>query len=318
MSKVYLVGAKLKPKILNNWELYEQGIILELDVINKSIKHKVSYFSPPEVCPPLNASISFTAATLSEKKLYVGTHTEVLTYNNRFEKENYFSLPMFNDIHHVKPRENGNLLVVNTGLDMVVEVTKSGEVVRYWNVAGENPWDRFNEKIDYRKVPSTQPHKSHPNFVFELNDDIWVTRCLQKDAVCLNDPNKKISIGRELIHDGVRFSGKIYFTQVDGRIVIVDEKTLKVEEEIDLVKITPRNQKIGWCRGIMPFKNNFVLVGFSRVRPSREVMPDGTVKWKGQYGHMPTRLACYDLSCRKLIWELNLEKYNMNAIYSIN
>lgn len=201
---------------------------------------------------------------------------------------------------------------------MVVEVTTSGEVVRYWNVAGESPWDRFSETIDYRKIPSTKPHKSHPNFVFELEGEIWVTRCLQKDAICLNDPNKRITIGRELIHDGVRLLDKIYFTQVDGRIVIVDVNTLKVEKEIDLVKITPRNQKIGWCRGIMPLKNDIVLVGFSRVRPSRDVMPDGTVKWKGQYGHMPTRLTCYDLSSHKLIWEINLEKFNMNAIYSIN
>ncbi|ALC82136.1 MULTISPECIES: hypothetical protein [Bacillus] len=321
MMKFYLVGAKLKPKILNNWELYDKAIVLELELANH--KHKINkaveYNSPPAVCPDNNASISFTAATLSNQKLFVGTHTEVLVYNEKnFKIENYISLPMFNDIHHVKPRTNGNILVVNTGLDMVIELSPKGKVINCWNVLGNQPWERFNNSIDYRKVPSTKPHESHPNFAFEINGDIWVTRCLQKDAVCLTDSNKKISIGREWIHDGIVYNNKIYFTQIDGRVVIVNANTLKVEKEIDLVKISNHNMKIGYCRGIRPLNEEKILVGFSRVRPSREFKPDGTITWKGQYGHMPTRLACFDIVNQKLLWEINLEDYDLNAIYSIN
>ncbi|MCP3739187.1 hypothetical protein [Rossellomorea sp. BNER] len=319
MSKLYLVGAQQKSKIFSNWELYKKGIVLEIELENHKIKKVVEYNSPPAVCPDENASISFTAATLSNQKLFVGTLTEVLVYNEKnFKIENYISHPMFNDIHHVKPRANGNLLVVNTGLDMVIELSPEGEIVNYWSVIDEQPWQRFNKSTDYRKIPTTKPHKSHPNFVFELNDEIWVTRCLQKDAVCLTDPSKKISIGRELVHDGIIHKNKIYFTQVDGRVVIVNANTLKVEKEINLGGLSNRKMQIGWCRGIKPLNDDIILVGFTRVRPSKEVNPNGKINWRGQYGHMPTRLACFDLKNKKLLWEKNLEDYDLNAIYSIN
>lgn len=72
---------------------------------------------------------------------------------------------------------------------------------------------------------------------------------LAKDAICLTNRAKKINIGRELIHDGVVYNGKIYFTQVDGRIVIVNAKTLEVERTVNLVQISGHSEKIGWCRG---------------------------------------------------------------------
>jgi hypothetical protein len=319
MSRVYLVGAQQKSKKSDDWQRFMKGIVLDIELKNQVVNKVVDYISPPEVCPENNASFSFTAATLSKQKFYVGTLTEVLIYNTKnFQLEKYFSLPFFNDIHHVSPRANGNMLVVNTGLDMVIELSSKGELLNCWNVLGENPWQRFNKNTDYRKVPTTKPHKSHPNFVFELNNEIWATRCLQKDAVCLTNPSKKITIGRELVHDGVVYKNKIYFTQVDGRIVIVNANNLIVEKVINLVEITNNIKKIGWCRGIKPLNNDTILVGFSRIRPSREINPNGTISLNGQYGVLPTRLACYDIKKKKLLWEKNLEDYNLNAIYSIN
>ncbi|OAS84631.1 hypothetical protein [Metabacillus litoralis] len=319
MSRVYLVGAQQKLIKSNDWQRFMKGIVLDIELKNQVVNKVVDYISPPEVCPENNASISFTAATLSKQKLYVGTLTEILIYNTKnFQLEKYFSLPFFNDIHHVSPRANGNMLVVNTGLDMVIELSSKGELLNCWNVLGENPWQRFNKITDYRKVPTTKPHKSHPNFVFELNNEIWATRCLQKDAVCLTNPSKKITIGRELVHDGVVYKNKIYFTQVDGRIVIVNANNLIVEKVINLVEITNNIKKIGWCRGIKPLNDDTILVGFSRIRPSREINPNGTISLNGQYGVLPTRLACYDIKKKKLLWEKNLEDYNLNAIYSIN
>jgi hypothetical protein len=319
MSKIYLVGAQQKSKVLKDWQQFKKAIVLEMDLNNQRIKKVVDYISPPETCPDDNASISFTAATLSNQRLFVGTQTEVLVYNTEsFKKEKYISLPEFNDIHHVMPRKNGNMLIVNTGLDMVIEISPQGKVVQYWNVLGENPWQRFNKGTDYRKIPTTKPHKSHPNFVFELKDEIWVTRCLQKDAVCLTNLNKKITIGRQLIHDGIVYNNKIYFTQVDGRVVIVNASTLEVEKVINLVKISNKEKKIGWCRGIKLLNNDMILVGFSRIRPTRKINPDGSIEWDGDLGVNPTRLACYDIKKEKLLWEKNLEEYGLTVIYSIN
>ena len=117
------------------------------------------------------------------------TNTEVLLYRvPSFERIAYVSLPMFNDVHHVRPTPNGNLLVANTGLDMVLEMTREGAIVQVWNVLGDDPWERFSEATDYRKVKSTKPHLAHPNHVFYVGDEPWASRFQQKDAISLVDP----------------------------------------------------------------------------------------------------------------------------------
>ncbi|TMU87706.1 hypothetical protein FGG79_06215 [Bacillus sp. BHET2] len=319
MKDLYLVGAEQKSNVLKDWEQFKKAVVLKFDGSTKKAERVIEYISPKEVCPSREASISFTAATLENKKLYVGTQTEILVYNSfTYKLEDYYSLPLFNDVHHVKPRKNGNLLVVNTGLDMVIELHSSGKIINLWNVMGGDPWERFDQRVDYRKVPTTKPHQSHPNFVFELNDEVWVTRCLQKDAICLTDRTKRINIGRQLIHDGVVFKGKIYFTQVDGRVVIANAKTLSVEKVVNLVEISQHQQKIGWCRGIKPLSDDLVLVGFSRIRPSSKKKEDGSTMYVGEYGVMPTRLSCFNIKSNKLLWEKNLEEFDLNVIYSIH
>jgi outer membrane protein assembly factor BamB len=318
MNEIYLVGAEQNSEHMKEWQKYKKGVVFKIDIQTQQLQKVLDYESPKEVCPE-DPSIQFTAATLKEGKMYVGTQTEVLVYNiDKAVRENYISLPVMNDIHHVKPRVNGNLLIVNTGLDMVIECTPGGEIVNLWNVLGDEPWSRFDPLIDYRKVASTKPHQSHPNFVFEFHDQIWVTRCLQKDAVCITDSSQQINIGRQLIHDGVVYKGHIYFTQVDGRVVIVNAATLKVEREVNLVQISGHKENIGWCRGIMPLSKDVILVGFSRIRPKSKKAEDGSISYEGDYGVLPTRLACFNIKENKLMWEKNVEGAGLNAIYSIN
>ncbi|PWA12713.1 hypothetical protein DCC39_04570 [Pueribacillus theae] len=317
--KFYVVGAQQKNQVLKDWEQYKKGIILEVDSANKTVEKRLDYVSPADVCPAVNPSISFTAATVDNNHLYVGTQTEVLTYSlPSFRRVGYLSLPCFNDIHHVRPTNKGNLLIVNTGLDMVLEVSPKGEILNVWNVLGKDPWERFSKTIDYRKVPTTKPHESHPNYVFNIGNDIWATRCHQKDAVCLSKPGQRIKIGRELVHDGVVYGGKIYFTQVDGHIVLADSNNLKVLKVHNLKKMTNTDHPLGWCRGIKVVNDHKVIVGFTRVRPSKIVTADGKEQWKGGYGVLPTRISCYDLKNETLLWEQSLENEGMNAVYSIH
>src|SRR5262249_5674715 len=155
--------------------------------------------------------------------LYLCTSTEVMVYDVRgFQRTLHLSLPCFNDLHHVCPAGNGNLLVAVTGLDMVVEIAPSGEILREWGVLGASPWERFSRDIDYRKVLSTKPHASHPNFVFHTGEDIWVNRHQQRDALCLTDPSKRIDIAVQVAHDGHVFQDFVYFTTVDGHIVVAN------------------------------------------------------------------------------------------------
>src|SRR5205807_3541516 len=126
----------------------------------------------------------------------------------------YVSLPCFNDLHHVRPSGDGNLIAVNTGLDMVVKFTPQGRVLQEWWVLDEPRWSRFSRTLDYRKVESTKPHQSHPNFAFVLEGDLWVTRFRQRDAICLTKPGGRIDIGVESPHDGLLSGNRIWFTTV--------------------------------------------------------------------------------------------------------
>ena len=319
LEKLYVVGAQQKNDVLKDWQQYKKGIILEVDPKHQSAVKRVEYVSPANVCPENNPSISFTAATVMNNLLYVGTQTEILVYSlPAFNKTAYLSLPCFNDIHHVRPTKDGHLLVANTGLDTVLTVSLEGEIVNEWNVLGKKTWERFSKTVDYRKVPTTKPHESHPNYVFTIGNEIWVTRCLQKDAVCLTKPGQRINIGRQLVHDGVLFGDKIYFTQVDGHIVVADCHHHQVLNVYDLNQMTNTTHPLGWCRGLHILNEDQVIVGFTRVRPQRKMTAEGKAEWRGGYGVLPTRIACYDLKLGSLLWEQPLERDNMNAIYSIH
>ena len=56
--------------------------------------------------------------------------------------------------------------------------------------------------------------------MFLLGDEPWVTRFELRDAISLHDHARRIDIGGERIHDGVPHDGAIYFTSVDGKIVL--------------------------------------------------------------------------------------------------
>jgi hypothetical protein len=180
---------------------------------------------------------------------------------------------------------------------------------------GRGPWERFDPAVDYRKVPTTKPYESHPNHVFEIGDEVWATRFKQKDAVALDNPDRRIDIDVERVHDGVAYGDHIYFTAVSGHIVVADAATLQIEESLDLSTLEDGEVQLGWCRGILPDATG-AWVGFSRLRPTafRE-----NVAWvkDGFRKSMPTHIARYDLVNRKLIKRINLEEHDLNAVFSI-
>src|SRR4029077_21166495 len=109
---------------------------------------------------------------------------------------------------------------------------------------------RFNPDNDYRKV-STKPHRAHPNFVFYLETELWATRFHQGDAISLERPERSIRVSDERIHDGVVHENHIYFTSVDGKVIIADAGSLKVVEALDLTTLHEDRAVLGWCRAIL-------------------------------------------------------------------
>jgi hypothetical protein len=254
--------------------------------------------------------------------MYVPTQTELLIYDvPSFECQAYVSLPCFNDVHHVCPGPAGTLFVANTGLDMVLEVTHGGEVRREWSVVGEPLWTRFSRDVDYRKVVTTKPHKSHPNHVFFLDGEVWVTRCDQHDALCLTREQDPIPIGDTSIHDGLVRGDRVYFTQVSGHVIVVDGATKRVCRRFDLNAIAGGRTPLGWCRGIEVLDGDLVVVGFSRLRPTKWKENVQWVKHRlGGHGigPLPTRIAMFDLKEKQLCWEVDLESAGMNVVFSIH
>lgn len=323
MSRLYVLGARQKKRRLlteDEWNLYEAALILELDADTGKVWPRVEYQTPANARASDNASHVFKAGTISNRALYACTSTEVLIFDlPKFEQAGYVSLPCFNDLHHVTPSADGNLLVASTGLDMVVKCTPGGALLKVWQVLNEGPWSRFSQTVDYRKVGSTKPHYSHPNFVFELDGDPWVTRFKQRDAMCLDHPEKRIDIAVQTPHDGLVCGDRIYFTTVDGRIVIASRKTLQVDQVIDLQRISGQKDLLGWCRGLLPVDERRIWVAFTRVRKTQF---NENVLWvkkvfREGMGERPTHIALYDIVDRKCLAEFDTELHGLNVIFSI-
>lgn len=318
----YVTGGKQKPvgpRPRDEWDLYEKGIILRVDPELGSVERSVEYITPPAYRPE-SESISFENGELRGDRLYVCTRTEALVYRlPAFEVLTRVSLPSFNDVHHVRPTPAGNLLVASTGLDMVIEATPEGSVVQEWDVLGEPLWSRFSRDVDYRKVPTTKPHRSHPNYTFFLGDEPWVTRSQQGDAVSLNDSRRRIPVGlRPGCHDGEVYRGKVYFTTVDGTVVIANAETLEKETVVDLNKIdNPLGSLLGWCSGLWIVDEMHVWVGFTRLRSTPFVE---NVRWVrrliGQ-GEKPSHVALYDIAAKKCLADINVEAHGINMVCGI-
>lgn len=302
-----------------DWYEYERGLILEVDPASGSIEQRVAYQSPPGSRVAEDPVVLFKSATLVGDTLYACTQTEVLTYRvPDFAQLGYLSLPRFNDVHHVRPTAGNGLLVAVSGLDQVVDVGLDGQVRREWAaIEGEGPWDRFDPATDYRLVRTTKPHHAHPNHVFQLGDEIWATRFEQRDAISLTQPGRRIAIELERPHDGLVHDGRVWFTTVNGKVVVADASSLAIVEVIELADFQASAEPLGWARGIHIDAEGGLWVGFSRIRPTKFRENVGWLA-RGFKNVRPTRIDRYDLATRRLTHSIDLEPAGLSAVFSIH
>lgn len=321
IRSLYVVGGQQRQarslgEVSRDWHGYNRGRVVQVNVASGTGEARVTYASPPEACADVEPEILFQSGALQDGLLYTCTGTEALVYSvPDFHQVGYVSLPCFNDVHAVIPGPEGDLLVASAGLEMVVQVSLSGHVRNVWNVLGEDPWERFSKTIDYRKIASTKPHRAHPNFLFSLDNQTWATRFQQGDAVRVDDPAYCFEVSDERIHDGLVHEGRIYFTTVSGKVVIVDATSLGVLEVINLTSMHPDSELLGWCRGIL-IDGDFMWVGFSRIRPTkvRENVAWIARGFKRVHG---THIACYNLVERRCVTDIDLEPLGLNAVFGI-
>ncbi|MDX2222416.1 MAG: hypothetical protein SFV21_06695 [Rhodospirillaceae bacterium] len=329
-APVLLTGgtARKKASKLPEWGSFERAIVLAADPAKMTTRLVFEHVSPPEVCPDTTKSFVFKAGELIDGRLYLCSQTEVLVLDAQaFKPLTYISVPIFNDLHHVVPTGRGTYLVVVTGLEMLVEVTPEGTVINEWMVIDQDVRHRWQVGTDFRKVPTTKPHLSHPNFVTVYRDEFWVTRHKQKDAICVNKPLPPLSIEVGHPHDGVLVGDLAYFTTVNSMVVIADMKSRKIVKTFDLGKIIDAAASPGWCRGIRVLDDGKVIVGFSRLRVSKsqEYLDWLKTMAKRVYAEpstivppsLPTRIDCFDLDRGTREWSMNLEQHDMHAVFSI-
>lgn len=280
-----------------------------------------TYDTPADDRPREINSCTFGCATVDDGLLYTCTPYEVLIYDlETMECKSRITNKYFNDVHHARLID-GRLYVTSTGLDSVIQLDAGGEIASMQNVLGKDLWWRFPEGDDYRKIVSTKPHESHPNFLFDLDGEPWVTRFNQRDAVALNDPSRRIPIDVERVHDGVVYGDHIYFTCVNGNIAVASRHSLKVEEVIDLNEIDDRGQPLGWCRGIC-VDGDLAYVGFSKLRTTKLIENVQWVKAKlkpgsQEFASLDSRVACYDMRKKELIKEVPIPPDSQSAIFSV-
>jgi hypothetical protein len=320
MNKFLITGGlqRSNASILDEGHRMMKGRLLELNFDDKNCKTLLDYPGNLECYPDETPNILFTSASLQDGKLYLCTETEIFIYSYpSLELINRTSHPFFQNVHHVAPVLD-YLAVASTGLDMVILLDKDTlEPVRFINPSGKDPWKRFSRSVDYRKIHSTKPHEIHPNFVFEINGEIWTTRFYQHDAVNIDDPQKRIDLGVDKVHDGHVIGDHVYFTTVNGCVVVANKHTLKIDDIIDLNKIDNISAPLGWCRGLA-ISNGIAYVGFSSLR--RTAIKEN-VAWALDYvgakSKQSTRISAYNLAERKKMDEYILPKNSSNVIYSI-
>jgi hypothetical protein len=262
----------------------------------------------------------FKAASISKSDIIICTTTEVRKYRLLdFKLIQSVTHPKFNDLHHAIELDDC-LLVVSTGLDGLIKITWEGEVKEYWSLDVDKE-SMFSDDVDYRQVASTKPHTHHPNFVFMIGENIYVTRFKDGDAVCVNNANEKAFLMPQgNPHDGVKDNKSVWFTTTNGWLYQFDQGSRALVDSIDLNGLLGDSRPLGWCRGLAVLPEDKVMVGFSRLR---ETKFKENIRWLADIAHfkkapLPTRIAEIDIKSRVCNSEFNIEDdVGLNAVFSI-
>ncbi len=314
-APVYVVGGRQREDrsltdLGDRWYGYATGVVL--CVSPEGVETVAEYTSAPGTCAE-GDPVLFKSASRRGDLLYCCTQTEIVVYRlPEFDVVHHISLPRFNDVHHVIPDGDDAVLVANSGMETVVRVSLDGDVLDEWNVMGEDTWAIHDPTVDYRLGVDLKPHRAHPNHLCRFGDDVWVDRFEVKDVVVVGDLDKRIDIGGERIHDGVKRGDEILLTSVDGKVLRVDPAAREVT---DRTQLTGHHDILGWCRGLL-LDEDHAWVGFSRIRPTKLRQTVSWVRTRGS-SQAPSRISRYRAADWSLVHEIDLEPHGMNAVFSI-
>ncbi|MBW1802136.1 MAG: hypothetical protein JRJ85_15575 [Deltaproteobacteria bacterium] len=314
-----VTGGKRKDKSfsMNNLaDSFEAGIY-EIDFGEKRITRQHVESTPDDRIYTKSYSLSFRGGVIFNETLFTCTHSEIIEFDTgNFSVKKRISNRLFNDLHHVNII-NDRMMFASTGIDRVGEFVSSDEIKLYPVL---NDLDPISDEEDYRVI-STKPHVSHPNYVFKVGQELWATRFNQKDAVSLNNFGKKIDISAGKPHDGLIRDGRLYFTTVNGMIVVFDLLNLNKIATLNLSSLFP-DYSPGWCRGL-EIIGEFAYVGFSALRWTLSLENIGFLAknfislGKKLRKNLPARIVKYNMMTQRIVDEYCFDQNEIGLIFSI-
>jgi len=312
--KIFFSGAIPSP-------VHQRGATALLGIFDTELGQVVeqtTYHPPPELHAP-GQKVQFTGFSFVGTRLYVCTHNAVLRFDDWPPREpaSHISLPGFNDLHHCLPWEGG-LVVANTGLETVDLVSLDGVLKERWDVLGDVPDARaIDPQRDYRLIPDTKPHLCHPNHVFLLGGELWVTRLRTQDAICIGLPDRRILFPEGMPHDGSLIGEDHVFTTVNGHLIKIDPAGDRAQRSWRLADFDPDFDEMGWCRGVCadPENPDGVYVAFSMVRRPR--WREIGYRIKHLHNAPPSRLCRFDLRERRLVDCWQVGENNGHVLFQI-
>lgn len=295
-------------------EVYAKAILLEIDFASKKILRRFEIDRENMDYQVGGYATNFTVPAVRDGVALIPSHGVIFeTDLSTFQVTGKLTSPLFNDLHHVA-WHGERLLAVSTGLDRVIELERDGTVQAIYPVLPDLA--PLEPGKDYR-LSHTKPHASHPNYVFAVGDELWVTRAKQFDCVPLNDLSRPLPLSDVMVHDGVYFDGHYYFTSVRGQVLITDPPRRRIVQQFDLIQ-KRWHLLTGWCRGIH-VTEDYCYVGFSVFRRTKQLENIQWLKAKltGTNPPMPTRIEKIDRRTGALVDQFVFEPEELTAIFWI-
>lgn len=138
----------------------------------------------------------------------------------------------------------------------------------------------------------------------------------------LSDTNKIIDISGPKkpisVHDGIVRGEQVFFTTVDGAIVIADSRTLQIIDTIQITSMKGYGGLRGWCRGLY-IAGDMLYVGFSVLRKTKRLEKLEWIKRLLLKGEMVTEcsILAIDLEQRKILADYRIPANMIDAIYTV-
>ena len=224
-------------------------------------------------------------------RIYSGSWNSIYQINSKsFKLEKIITNRLMCDIHGIYVNKNF-ILHVLTAKDTVVFTGHDGKIKDFFTVGPKLNIFKDNKllKDDWRFISKQYKGSTgffHFNYIQYDNkkNELFLTSRNLNCIVVVNLQNKKAKLKTmnlstpALIHDGVIFKNKYYFTSVDGKILIAKQASKNIVQHnresikninkfnrdliVDIIRLNDKkilNREPNWCRGISVNNKHILL-----------------------------------------------------------